>query len=120
MPSLVAMTPTVIRVRRSVRREIRATCAWQSIHEAGMGRPSRSIVRSHAVARSCLGAGRLNGMGGMDGVGGMNDVGARTGARIGEPGELTEGMNQVLGTLLGAGETWGAAVGSGSSTIMPR
>jgi hypothetical protein len=41
----------------------------------------------------------------MDGVGGMNDVGARTGARIGEPGELAEGMNQVLGTLPGARET---------------
>jgi len=91
MPSLVAMTPTVIRARRSVRREIRATCAWQSIHEAGMGRPSRSIVRSHAVARSCLGEGRLDGMGTMEGVGGWR---AGTGVRIGEPGDLTEGMNR--------------------------
>jgi hypothetical protein len=37
MPCLVAMTPTATRARRSVRGEIRASCACRIIHEAGIG-----------------------------------------------------------------------------------
>ena len=40
MPCLVAMTPTVIRARRSVRWEIRANFACCIIQGAGRGRPS--------------------------------------------------------------------------------
>jgi len=113
MPCLVAMTPTAMRARRSVRGEIRASCACRSIHEAGMGRPSRSIVRSQAAARSCLGEGRVNGMEGE---------GAGTGVRIGEPGDLAEGINPVAVAVapIGAGGTWGITVELGCSTIIPR
>ena len=67
MPSFVAMTRAVMRARRSVRREIRASSACSSIHVAGIGRPSWSIVLSQAMAWSCLGDGRLNGISGVGG-----------------------------------------------------
>jgi len=103
MPSLVVMTPKVIRARLRVRKEIRACVACCSIHAARSGRPSWRIVLSQAVARSCLGAGRLSGMGAMYGVGG----GAGEGVE-GCNGSL-EAMAQVPGELLGTGETWGTA-----------
>ena len=100
MPSLVATTPAVMRARRRVRKEIRTSFACCVIHAAGRGRPSRSIVRSHAVARSCLGAGHL---------GGMGSVGGDAGVRIGE-----------CSGPLGTGGPVGAAGEVGCSTIISR
>jgi hypothetical protein len=107
------MTPAAIRARRSVLGEIRASCACRIIHEAGIGQPSRSIVLSQVAARSCLGEGRLGIMGGMGGWG------ARTGVRIGESSDLTEGM-QAAGMLLVATGPVGMAGTVGCSTIRPR
>ena len=111
IPCLVAMMPKAARARLSVRREMRASCACSTIHAAGRGRPSCSIVVSQAVARSCLGAGRL---------GGVKPEGGGAGKRIGERSGFLEGMGQVAATLFDIEGPAGTFWEMGSSTMRPR